>query len=65
MLLSILLMPCLFRAAGAPLSPSPYPRMVIVASDAHFWATLSEEELGSNNMILKLNDKGYCNSSYV
>ncbi|THH20352.1 hypothetical protein EW146_g961 [Bondarzewia mesenterica] len=62
MLLSLLLLPCMLSSAS---SSSPYPRMVIVSSDVHYWANLTKDELASPNILEKLNDSNYCNSSVM
>ena len=58
MLLTILLLPCLFKAVSSGTSPNP--RVVIVGSDVHYWTKFSETEVGSDNIIQKLGDKDYC-----
>ncbi|THH05494.1 hypothetical protein EW146_g9887, partial [Bondarzewia mesenterica] len=60
MLLSVLLLPCMSRTAAASLTR---PRMVIVASEVHFWATLTNEEVACSNILEKLNDRDYCSPS--
>ncbi|KAI0267298.1 short-chain dehydrogenase [Gloeopeniophorella convolvens] len=63
MLLTILLLPCLLRAASS--GSSPNPRVVIVASEAHFWASVSREELESEKILDKLNDEARCTASVM
>ena len=58
MLLTILLLPCLFKAVSSGTSPNP--RVVIVASDVHYWTKFSETEVESDNILQKLSDKNYC-----
>ena len=58
MLLTILLLPCLFRAVSSGTSPNP--RVVIVSSDVHYWTKISETEVESDNILQKLSDKNYC-----
>jgi len=58
MLSTILLLPCLLKAASSGTSPNP--RVVIVASDTHYLSKLSEEELVSGNTLKKLSDKDHC-----
>jgi len=58
MLSTILLLPCLLKAASSGTSPNP--RVVIVTSDTHYLSKLSEEELESDNILKKLSDKGHC-----
>jgi retinol dehydrogenase-12 len=60
MLLTILLLPCLFKAVSSGTSPNP--RVVIVASNVHYWTKFSETEVGSDNILEKLSDKDYCTS---
>jgi hypothetical protein len=54
-LLTILLLPCLFKAVSS--GSSPNPRVVMVSSDAHYWAKFSETEVGSDKILQKLSDK--------
>ncbi|KAI0267300.1 hypothetical protein BC834DRAFT_968824 [Gloeopeniophorella convolvens] len=63
MLLTVLLLPCLLRAASS--GSSRNPRVVIVSSAVHFWTNVSSEELASNKILDKLNDKEYCTSSVM
>jgi len=58
MLLTVLFLPCLLKAASSGASPNP--RIVIVSSDVHYWAKLSKEEVESENILQKLSDKSYC-----
>jgi len=58
MLLTVLLLPCLLKAASS--GSSPNPRVVIVASDAHYSATISKEVAESDKILEKLNNKDYC-----
>jgi hypothetical protein len=58
MLLTVLLLPCLLRAASSGTSPNP--RVVIVSSDVHYWAKLSKEEVESEKILQKLSDKDHC-----
>ena len=62
MLLTILLLPCLFKAVSSGTSPNP--RVVIVSSDVHYWTKFSETEVGSDNILRKLSDKDYCTSQW-
>jgi hypothetical protein len=57
---TILLLPCLFKAASS--GSSPNPRVVIVSSDMHYWAKFSETEVGSDKILQKLSDKTHCTS---
>jgi retinol dehydrogenase-12 len=59
-LLTILFLPCLLKAASS--GSSPNPRVVIVSSGAHYWAKFSETEVGSDKILEKLSDKTYCTS---
>ncbi|KAH9965249.1 hypothetical protein BC827DRAFT_1265275 [Russula dissimulans] len=54
--LTVLLLPCLLRAASSGTSPNP--RVVIVSSDAHHSAGLSKE-VESDKILQKLNDKDH------
>jgi hypothetical protein len=58
MLLTILLLPCMLKAASSGTSPNP--RVVIVSSDVHYFAQMSKEEVESNKVLQKLNEKDYC-----
>jgi hypothetical protein len=62
MLLTILLFPCLIKAVSSGTSPNP--RVVIVASDVHYWAKISEMEVESDNILQKLSDKDYSASRW-
>ena len=62
MLLTILLLPCLFKAVSSGTSPNP--RVVIVASDIHYWAKISKAEVESDKILSKLSDKNYCTSQW-
>jgi len=57
-LLTILLLPCLLKAASS--GSSPNPRVVIVSSDVHYWVKFSETEVGSDKILEKLSDKTHC-----
>lgn len=41
------------------------PRIVIVASDVHYWTTVKKEVLDTPNIWQKLNSKEYCTARYV
>ncbi|TFY63392.1 hypothetical protein EVG20_g6340 [Dentipellis fragilis] len=58
-LLSLLLLPRLIESAKTSASR---PRMVIVASEVHFWVKVNEEERASPRILDKVNDKQYCES---
>jgi len=62
-LLTILLLPCLFNAVSSGISPNP--RVVIVSSEAHYWAKISEAEVESDKILQKLSDRSYCTSQWV
>src|SRR6267154_374088 len=62
MLLTILLLPCLFKAFSSGTSPNP--RVVIVGSDVHYWTKFSETEVESDNILQKLSDEDYCTSRW-
>lgn len=57
-LLSILLLPRLQQAAAKGTNP----RVVIVASEVHFWSNFAEDEvlLSSPNILEKFSDREYC-----
>jgi|SRR5712671_560382 len=57
-LLTVLLLPCLLRAASTGTSPNP--RIVIVSSAVHHWVRLSKEEVENDKILQKLSDKDYC-----
>jgi retinol dehydrogenase 12 len=59
-LLTILLLPCLLNAVSSGISPNP--RVVIVSSEAHYWAKISEAEVESDKILQKLSDRNYCTS---
>jgi len=58
MLLTILLFPCLLKAVSSGTSPNP--RVVIVSSEAHFWAKFTKAEVESDKILQKISDKNYC-----
>ncbi|KAH9969293.1 hypothetical protein BGW80DRAFT_1461768 [Lactifluus volemus] len=62
-LLTVLLLPCLLKAASSGTSQNP--RVVILSSDAHFAAKLSKVEVESAKILDKLNDKDYCTYSVM
>ncbi|KAK0443698.1 uncharacterized protein EV420DRAFT_1576192 [Desarmillaria tabescens] len=41
------------------------PRLVIVASDAHYWTTIEQNVVASPGILAKLSDKEYCTEEYV
>ena len=61
-LLTILLLPCLLRAASSGTSPNP--RVVIVSSDVHYWTKFSKIEVESDKILQKLSDKDHCTSQW-
>jgi hypothetical protein len=61
-LLTILFLPCLFKAAS--LGSSSNPRVIIVASDVHYWTKFSKAEVESENILRKLSDKDHCTSRW-
>jgi NAD(P)-dependent dehydrogenase (short-subunit alcohol dehydrogenase family) len=63
MLLTILLLPCLFKAVSSGTSPNP--RVVIVGSDVHYWTKFSETEVESDNILQKLSDENHCTSQVM
>ena len=60
-LIAFLMLPYL---SAAQLEP-PFPRISFVASDMHYWAELTAEELRAENILRKLNDKDYCSTKYA
>ena len=62
MLLTILLFPCLLKAASSGTSLNP--RVVIVASEVHFWAKFTKAEVESDKILQKISDKNYCTSKW-
>ncbi|KAI0001188.1 hypothetical protein BJV77DRAFT_1057951 [Russula vinacea] len=52
MMLTILLLPCLLKAASSGTSPNP--RVVIVSSDVHYWTKFSKTELESDKLLYKI-----------
>ena len=55
-LLSILMLPHLIKSA----TPSNASRLVIVSSEAHFWADEFKDVTSWPSILGKLNDEGYC-----
>ncbi|KAH9177633.1 hypothetical protein EDB89DRAFT_2218277 [Lactarius sanguifluus] len=63
-LLTILLLPCLLKAASS--GSSPNPRVVVVSSDVHYWASLSKEMAENDDGVLqKLSSKDYCTPKVI
>ncbi|TDL30131.1 NAD(P)-binding protein [Rickenella mellea] len=60
-LLGILLLPFLSRSSA----DSVTPRIVIVASEVHYWAKLDTEVTSSPQMLEKLNSEEYCTASVM
>jgi hypothetical protein len=58
MLSTILLLPCLLKAASSGTSANP--RVVIVSSDVHYWTKFSKTEVESDKILQKLSDKDHC-----
>lgn len=58
MLLTILLLPCLLKAASTGTSPNP--RVVVVSSEVHYLSKLSREEVENDKILEKLTDNDYC-----
>ncbi|KII92884.1 hypothetical protein PLICRDRAFT_37683 [Plicaturopsis crispa FD-325 SS-3] len=61
-LLALLLLPTMERTAKAH---STTPRLVIVSSGAHYWATVPDAALQSPKILDKLNEKKFCTSSVM
>ncbi|KAA1476834.1 short-chain dehydrogenase [Dentipellis sp. KUC8613] len=59
-LLSMLLLPRMLESAKTSTS---HPRMVIVASEVHFWVTVNDEEHASPRILEKANNREYCEAS--
>jgi len=59
-LLTVLLLPCLFKAASSGTSSNP--RVVIVASDVHYWTKFAKTEVESEKIFRKLSDQDHCTS---
>jgi retinol dehydrogenase 12 len=57
-LLSILLLPRLLKTP----KDRPRPRLVVVSSDVHYYASLAKE-ISSPKILDKLNEKEYCTAS--
>ncbi|KAI0281756.1 hypothetical protein BGY98DRAFT_1088331 [Russula aff. rugulosa BPL654] len=62
-LLTILLLPCLLKAASSGTSSNP--RVVIVSSDVHYWTKFSKTEVESEKILRKLSDKDHCTSQVM
>ncbi|KAF8483532.1 hypothetical protein DFH94DRAFT_626525 [Russula ochroleuca] len=58
MMLILLLLPCLVKAASSGTSPNP--RVVIVSSEVHYQTKFSKKEVESDKILQKINDKNYC-----
>ncbi|KAJ6508960.1 short-chain dehydrogenase [Mycena sanguinolenta] len=56
-LLSLLLLPHMLRTG---LEHPTVPRIVVVASDVHYWATIEKRVLDSPNILATLGSKEYC-----
>jgi NAD(P)-dependent dehydrogenase (short-subunit alcohol dehydrogenase family) len=63
MLLTTLLFPCLLKAVSSGTSPNP--RVVIVSSEAHFWAKFTKAEVESDKILQKISDKSHCTSQVM
>ncbi|PBK65066.1 NAD(P)-binding protein [Armillaria solidipes] len=56
-LLAIRMIPKLLETAR---KHSVIPRLVIVASDVHYWATIEKDVIADPSILAKLSDKDYC-----
>ncbi|SJL12667.1 related to enoyl-CoA hydratase/isomerase [Armillaria ostoyae] len=56
-LLAIRMIPKLLETAR---KHSVIPRLVIVASDVHYWATIEKDVIAGPSILAKLSDKDYC-----
>jgi retinol dehydrogenase 12 len=64
-LLTILLLPLILKTSELTKSAAYRPRIVVTASETHFWVTPSKEELVSPHILEKFNDPEYCKSATV
>ncbi|KAK0437398.1 hypothetical protein EV421DRAFT_1029538 [Armillaria borealis] len=56
-LLAIRMIPKMFETAR---KHSVNPRLVVVASDGHYWTTIEKDVIASPSILAKLSDKEYC-----
>ncbi|KAG7441665.1 short-chain dehydrogenase [Guyanagaster necrorhizus] len=56
-LLAIRLIPKMLETAR---KHSVNPRLVVVASDTHYWTSIEKDVIASPNILVKLSDKDYC-----
>ncbi|KAK0224414.1 hypothetical protein EDD85DRAFT_241407 [Armillaria nabsnona] len=56
-LLAIRMIPKMLETAR---KHSVYPRLVVVASDTHYWTTIEKEVIASSSILAKLSDREYC-----
>ncbi|PBL00064.1 short-chain dehydrogenase [Armillaria gallica] len=56
-LLAIRMIPKMLETAR---KHSVYPRLVVVASDTHYWTTIEKDIIASSSILAKLSDKEYC-----
>jgi len=61
-LLSLLLLPHLLKTAK---QASTTPRLVVVSSELHYWATISKKEQESPKILEQLNNEEYCTPSVM
>jgi NAD(P)-dependent dehydrogenase (short-subunit alcohol dehydrogenase family) len=61
-LLSLLLLPHMVRTGS---QYSTVPRIVVVASDVHYWASIEQRVLDTPNVLTTLGSKEYCTPKYV
>ncbi|KAK0442440.1 hypothetical protein EV421DRAFT_1736294 [Armillaria borealis] len=56
-LLAIRMIPKMLETAR---KHSVYPRLVVVASDTHYWTTIEKDVIASGSILAKLSDREYC-----
>ncbi|KAK0214412.1 hypothetical protein IW262DRAFT_1405937 [Armillaria fumosa] len=61
-LLAIRMIPKMLETAR---KHSVYPRLVVVASDVHYWATIEKDVIASPGILAKLSDKEYCTNEVM
>ncbi len=61
-LLAIRMIPKMLETAR---KHSVNPRLVVVASDVHYWTKIEKDVIASPSILAKLSDKGYCTQEYV
>ncbi|KAK0489457.1 hypothetical protein IW261DRAFT_417208 [Armillaria novae-zelandiae] len=56
-LLAIRMIPKMLETAR---KHSVYPRLVVVASDSHYWTTIEKDVIASSSILAKLSNREYC-----